>query len=184
MKTRNFLRALWALACFTATIIAAPRIEKIEPLAIVPGARTILTFSGGGLDSVSNLWTSFPAEVERARNTNDNQISFAVRCPADTSGIQAVQLIGADGASAFKLIMIDYLKVAPNDGKNRQRENALQITPPIALDGVLKSEQVDYYNFESNAGQSHSIEVLAHRLGSEMDPAVRVLNGAGPVHAC
>ncbi|MGZ8901544.1 MAG: PPC domain-containing protein, partial [Limisphaerales bacterium] len=179
MKARKLSLAICCAAIFAATIIAAPRIEKIEPMAVVPGARTVLTFSGGGMDAVSNLWTSFGAEVERARNTNDGQVSFSVRCPAEASGIQALQLIGPEGASAFRLVMIDYLKVAPNEGKNRKRENAMKIVPPIAVDGVLKSEQADFYKFESKAGQSYSIEVLAHRIGSQMDPGVRVLDGAG-----
>ena len=139
----------------------------------------MLTFSGSGLDSVNNLWTSFGAETERVANTNTGQVSFAVRCPDAAIGIEAVQLVGSEGASNFRLLMIDRLKVIEHKGEHRSAEKALKITPPAAVDGTLKSEQIDYYQFASKAGQTYSIEVIAHRIGSQMDPMVRLLDSEG-----
>jgi hypothetical protein len=179
MKTRRLLRVIWCLIISGATTTAAPRIERVEPMGVVPGARTILTFSGSGLDSVSNLWTSFGAETERVANTNAGRISFAVRCPATASGIQAMQLIGTEGASGFQLIMIDHLKALRSNGDNRSAEKAMKLAPPIAVDAVAKSEEADYYRISCKAGQTYSIEAIAHRIGSQMDPVVRVLDEAG-----
>ena len=158
---------------------AAPQVSNMEPLAVVPGKRTMLTFSGSGLDSVSNLWTSFPSEPKRVASTNSGRVSFSVQCPPDTSRVQAVQLIGADGASDFQLILVDYLRTTNALGDNHSLEKAAQLEPPIAVDAALKSEQIDYYKLSAKAGQSYSIEVLAHRIGSQMDPVVRVLSRAG-----
>jgi hypothetical protein len=157
----------------------APQISKVEPLAVGPGKRTVLTFSGSGLDSVSNLWTSFPSEAKRVANTNSGRVSFSILCPPDASGVQAVQLIGPDGASGFELIMVDHLRTAPAAPDHRSPEKAAPIEPPVAVDGVLKSEQIDYYKFSAKAGQSYSIEAIAHRIGSQMDPVVRVLSKSG-----
>jgi hypothetical protein len=179
MKTRRLFQVIWCLIISSATTTAAPRIEKVEPMGIIPGARTVLTFSGSGLDSVSNLWTTFGAEVERVANTNSGRVSFAVRCPATASGIQAVQLIGPEGASAFQLLMIDHLKSLRADGQNRTIEKATKLTPRIAIDAAVKSEEIDYYQLPCKAGQTYSIEVIAHRIGSQLDPVVRVLNAAG-----
>ena len=165
-----------------ATLIpsySAPQISKMEPLAVVPGKRTVLTFSGSGLDSVSNLWTSFPSEAKRVANTNAGKVSFSVLCPADVGGVQAAQLIGADGASEFQLILVDHLRTATEPSDHRSVDKAALIEPPIAVDGVLKSEQIDYYKVSAKAGQSYSIEVIAHRIGSQMDPVVRVLSRGG-----
>ena len=177
MKTRRLLQVIWCLIISSAA--AAPRIEKVEPLAVVPGARTILTFSGSGLDSVSNLWTTFGAEVEKVANTNSGRVSFAVRCPSTASGIQAVQLFGTEGASGFQLVMIDHLKTLASNGDNRSTEKALKLSPPIAVDAAVKSEEIDYYHISCKAGQTYSIEAIAHRIGSQMDPVVRVLDYSG-----
>jgi hypothetical protein len=179
MKTRTLLQVIWCLIIWAATTTAAPRIEKVEPMGIISGARTVLTFSGSGLDSVSNLWTSFGAEVEKIANTNSGRVSFAIRCPATASGIQAVQLIGPEGASAFQLLMIDHLKSLRSDGQNRSLEKAMKLAPPIAVDAAVKSEEIDYYQLPCKAGQSYSIEVIAHRIGSQLDPVVRVLDRSG-----
>ena len=104
-------RVLILLAALVSTY-GAPQISKMEPLAVMPGKRTVLTFSGNGLDSVSNLWTSFPSEAKRVANTNSGKVSFSVLCPADASGVQAVQLIGAEGASEFQLVLVDHLRTA------------------------------------------------------------------------
>src|SRR5688572_3233014 len=93
-------------------IIAAPEIRHFVPHAVVPGQRATLTFSGGGLDKASNLWTSFGGPAQRVANTNEELISFAMTCPSDTSGIQALQLSGPEGASNFQLIMVDALETS------------------------------------------------------------------------
>lgn len=171
----------WLIALFLAIVplSAAPQISQIEPLAVVPGSRTVLTFFGSNLESVSNLWTSFGAEVERVKNTNSGKISFAVRCPADATGIHALQLLGPQGASPFRLLMVDYLPAARSSGLNQNFTNAMNLTPPVAVDAQVKSEAADFYKFNAKANESFSIEIIAHRLGSQMDPSVRVLDAAG-----
>src|SRR5688572_3426978 len=141
-------RVLIFLAALIPTY-SAPQISKVEPLAVVPGKRTVLTFSGTGLDSVSNLWTSFQSEAKRAANTNSGKVSFSVLCPADASGVHAVQLIGAEGASEFQLVLVDHLRTASETNDHRSVEKAAQLEPPIAVDSVLKSEQIDYYKFSA-----------------------------------
>ena len=166
-------------ATFLPSAIAAPEIRHFVPHAVVPGQRTVLTFSGSGLDKASNLWTSFSGKAQRVANTNEGLVSFAVTCPADTSGIQALQLCGPEGASNFQLVMVDALQTSPHNDKHQQPDTALKIVPPVAVDCILKSEKIDYYRFTARSGARFSIEVIAHRIGSQMDPVVRILNGIG-----
>lgn len=160
-------------------IIAAPEIRHFAPHAVVPGQRTTLTFSGSGLDKASNLWTSFNGNAQRVANTNEDLISFAVTCPADAGGIHALQLSGPDGASNFQLIMVDALQTTSHHDNHQQPDSALKIVPPVAVDCILKSEKIDYYRLTAKSGARFSIEVIAHRIGSQMDPVVRLLNGSG-----
>jgi hypothetical protein len=169
-----------ALSVFTAASVhSGPVIEHFSPHALVTGERTVLTFSGSGLDRASNLWTSFGGRAERVANTNSDQISFAVNCPPDARGIGAIQLIGPTGASNFQLIMADHLRTQAPPNNHRKPETAHRITVPAAVDCVLKSEEIDYYKLTAKAGQIFSIEVIAHRIGSQMDPVIRVLDSRG-----
>jgi hypothetical protein len=161
------------------SVCGAPQISEVEPLAIRPGATTVLTFTGKDLESVSNLWTSFGGEAERIKNTNRGAISFSVRCPDDPSGIHAVQLAGSSGASAFRLVLVDYLPALQSHRANRKPESAMTIPVPSAVDGQVKSEASDYFKFKAKAGENLSVEVIAHRIGSQMDPTVRVFDKSG-----
>ena len=164
---------------FIPVASAAPNITHFVPYAVVPGKRTVLTFRGGDLDKASNLWTSFSAKAERVANTNEDLVSFSINCPPDITGVYALQLIGPEGASNFQLIMADSLETQPHQDNHQKLEAARKIVPPAAVDCVLKSEQIDYYKFAAKAGETFSIEVLAHRIGSQMDPVVRVLDSTG-----
>jgi hypothetical protein len=170
------LAILLGLALFSAR---AATISRISPLALVPGTKTVLTFSGSGLDKASNLWSSAELTARRVSGTNSDQVRFEVSCPENARGIQAIQLYGPDGASNFKLLLIDALRSQSNQDSHHARTNAHRIKVPGAVDGSLKSEQVDYYVFSASAGEKFSIEAIAHRLGSEMDPVVRVYDVEG-----
>lgn len=175
---RQLRAALFAslLGLASGWITASPQITSVEPLGLVPGSQTTLTFHGRDLAGVSNLWTSFPAEVELMPGSSEGKITFAVTCPTGVEGIHAVQLIGATGASPFRLLLIDHLKVSSKPEKNAK---PFKLVPPTAIDGEVTSENIDIYEIEAKAGQSFSIEAIAHRIGSQMDPVVKVLDTKG-----
>jgi hypothetical protein len=164
---------------FLLTAVAAPEIRHFVPHAVVPGKRTMLTFSGRDLDQASNLWTSFGGAAQRVANTNEGVISFLVNCPADAEGIHALHLAGPEGVSNFQLVMVDALETNPHQDKHQQQSAAHRIVPPVSVDGVVKPEKIDYYTVPAKSGQRWSIEVIAHRIGSQMDPVVRVLDASG-----
>ncbi len=177
----SFLLCAFVSLCeiLSPPALAAPEIRHFTPRAAIPGQRTTITFSGRNLDKASNLWTSFGAKNHRVPNTNENVVAFLVHCPPNATGIHALQLVGPEGASNFQLIMIDVLATQPHDDNHRRLETAHKITPPAAVDSVAKSEKIDYYAFTANVEQPLSIEVIAHRIGSQMDPVARVLDKSG-----
>jgi len=168
--------ALWLVAL---QVIASPSISRITPLAVAPGKKTILSFSGSGLDSVSNLWTSFSGTARRIASTNDDVVRFELTCPETASGIHALQLSGTEGASNFELVLVDSLPGQPSSGEHPSQTNAQAIPIPSAVDRTAKPEQAEYYRFTASVGDRLSIEVIAHRLGSEMDPVLHVYNAEG-----
>ncbi len=164
-------------------------ITHFAPRALTPGRKTVLTFFGTGLENVSNLWSSIDGATWRVTATDRNakakanQVSFEINCPEPVRGVQALQLAGPGGASSFQLILIDELRAGPAEDSHHSRTNAQRITLPAAVDGLLQSEQIDYYVFGAKAGESLSIEVIAQRIGSNMDPVARVYDPQGEVLA-
>jgi hypothetical protein len=165
--------------CFPKYLLASPQIGAIVPQGLVPGTNTVLKFSGSGLDKVTELWTSFGGRARRITNSNPNEVTFDVECPASGSGVGAVQLVGPNGISDFQLILADSLRSERSSTSNQSIAQAQFISPPVAIDGALKTESIDYYKFKGKAREIVSIEVYAHRLGSQMDPVVKVLNQDG-----
>ncbi|HEV8544598.1 MAG TPA: hypothetical protein VGR78_19585 [Verrucomicrobiae bacterium] len=173
---------LWLGACTCCARAAALEIRHLSPFGVVPGHRTVLTFSGSGLGKASNLWTSFGATARRITNSDPDVTAFEVSCPETATGVGAIQLFGLDGISNFALVLLD--PVRASSGQSEPTENhslatAHSITVPGTADGVAKSELIDYYALEARAAETYSIEVIAQRLGSQMDPVVSVLDHAG-----
>jgi hypothetical protein len=168
---------LVAFSAFTwVESAAAPQITGVQPLGIVPGTRTVVTFEGRDLAGISKLWTSFPSEAALIPGGSEGEVTFAVTCPAEVRGVQAVQLVGTNGATAFRLVLIDHLKVFQT---SQAKKEALNLLPPIAVDSAATQESIDYYALEAKAGQNFSIEAIAHRIGSQMDPVVTVRDATG-----
>src|SRR5262249_55425567 len=50
---------------------------------------------------------------------------------------------------------------------------------PIAIEGTCEAESFDYFKITAAAGQRISVEVVARRLGSTLDPVIRLLDSNG-----
>ena len=143
----------------------------------MPGAKVTLTFSGRSVAEAESLWTSFPAEVQRVTNENEAFASFEVACPPDLEpGVQFVQLVSPKGISNYQLILVDSTSMGGHKDEHHSLEKAQPVQVPSAVDCILREEQVDYYSFEATAGDRIPIEVVAHRMGSQMDPVIRILD--------
>jgi hypothetical protein len=173
------LLALISYAAMVLSMQAGPTISHFAPHALVPGKKTVLSFSGSGLESATNFWCSAGGTARRVASSNADTISFEVTCPENVRGVQALQIAGPDGASSYQLVLIDALRAQPHQNNHQSRTNAHRITPPAAVDCILKSEKIDYYVFTAKTGERFSIEAIAHRMGSEMDPVIHVLDADG-----
>ena len=150
-----------------------------------PGKTTTVTFSGENLNGAEELWTSFPAKVARVSSdkTNDpgsGKVTFQLSIPKNVPiGIGAAQLATTNGASDLHLFMIDDLPNVTKSGTNKTIASAQELKLPVAVDGNCEETSFDYYAFRAKKGQRVAVEVVANRLGSPLDPVVRLLDAAG-----
>jgi hypothetical protein len=169
----------------SSTMAQAPSVGFTVPAAVQPGQATDVTLLGGSLEGVTRLWTSFASQAELAPGIANNgqeggKVVFRVTTPADAPvGIGGVRVAGPRGVSELRLIMIDDLPSVAENGANKAVESAQELAFGSAVDGAAEAESFDYYKFQAVPGMRITAEVVARRLGSPLDPVLRLIDSAG-----
>ncbi|MGE0375914.1 MAG: hypothetical protein AB7I48_18675 [Planctomycetaceae bacterium] len=169
------------LCCLAADLLSAapPSVTSVAPLGIRPGHSAEIVLGGQNLESVSQLWTSWGMSVAAAQ-AEAGSARFALEIPADVPpGLHAVRVLSPGGVSDLQLIVLDDLPGVAEGAGNQSVETAQALTLPCAVDGRVDNLSRDYYRFDAKAGERLSLEVLARRLGSPLDPALFLYRADG-----
>jgi len=182
---RIFLLALLtSIVASTFASAQVPSISKITPQGIAPGQKTTVKISGGNLENVKDFSVSIPAlevvkltpEVEQKPNEISCEFSIPQNAP---NGIHSLRLLTDKGVSQPSLFVIDTLPVVAHTNQNKAPESAQSIPAACAVEGHVDSLAKLYFRFPGKANQPFSLEVQARRLGSPLDPIVRLFDPNG-----
>ena len=182
--------ALVFFALCSPTIPAqAPSVSHVLPAGARPGEIVAVTFHGNHLADATGVWTSFPAEAVRApgddQRGDQKSATFWLKVPrAVPVGIGGIRVATRRGISSLRLFAIDDLPgveetVRVRRGKSGSSADPRELAPPVAVDGVCDEKSINRYRFDASPGQRLSFEVLAERLGSRLDPVLRILDATG-----
>ena len=181
--TARLLCALILVSTVRPVFSQSPSLTHAIPSAVAPGKTTTLALFGENLNGATELWTSFPAKATRTITTNANESGkavFQIVVPKNVPvGIGAVRLATTNGVSNLALVMIDDLPGVAGHGTNRTIATAQALRWPVAVDANCDELSFDYYKLAAKKGQRLSVEVVANRMGSPLDPVVRLLDAAG-----
>lgn len=186
-RLRVCLAALFGVAGMcsaTTSLHAAPAVTTTAPQAVAPGQQIDVKLRGSDLAGASQLWTQFGAAAQLAPDVKDNgknaaEVTWRLNVPADVPvGIHGLRVAGPNGVSSLKLIMVDDLPSVVAAG-NTVIDKAQEIAPLTAVDGAIANLSRNYYRIKVAAGQKLSFEVVARRLGSALDPLLRILDANG-----
>lgn len=175
------LRVLLALACHATLALAAPpALETLFPCGGKAGASTTITATGSNLDKGHpNVWADHPGIVFKP---GEKPKTFAVTIAPDVPpGPHLVRFFNAEGASAPHVFVVgthDEVSDAEpnNDHLASQRIDKL----PVAVHGRLeKSGDVDTFAVQLESGRTFAAEMQGYALGSQMDPAMKLLDASG-----
>ena len=163
-----------------SSVDAAPNITAVTPYGISAGATTEVTLNGTELTSPLSVWTSFPAEVEvlPTPEGTDDATTAKLRVTLAENvgvGVGAISVASASGVSPLYIVVIDDAPVITEPTPNNALSDAALITLPTAVQAASSGTMADFFKFEAKAGQIVSVDVLAARLNSVMDPVVRLL---------
>ena len=184
------------LAAVVASMVAsvvpaqaqAPKITAISPAALQPGKSVDLTISGTDLNEPTAWWTnvagaSGSARVELAAGVDKNgtlkdRVVARVTVPSDAPlGVYGLRLATARGVSNLRLVMVDDLNIV-QQSSNTTPKTAQDLQLPVTVEGACAAESFHYFRFRVAAGERISVDVWARRLGSALDPVVRLLDGS------
>lgn len=178
----------WLSLAFCAaalSVVAAPQVTRLDRYALEPGKTIDLTLFGQNLTGARQLWTTFAARTEFVAPTDEagqkgEKLLCRVTVPREEQvGIGTLRIVTGDGVSNPLLMMLDDLRSTTETSDDHTIAAAQPLQPPIAVDGQCDPIQEDFYRFHAEAGQTLSIEVVAQRLGSQLDPVVRLLAADG-----
>lgn len=171
------------LSCLTTTALGqAPVINSTVPLSVQPGATTEVSVSGTNLSPATAVWTDTPGKCEVADQGSapNGPIKLKWEVPAGTPlQVAALRVATEKGGSNVHLLLVDDLPTVRGTGKNLSPSDAQAVEIPTAIDGATAAKARQYYSFEAKQGQQVSCEVWARRLGSPLDPAIRLLDDSG-----
>ncbi|MFP6586401.1 MAG: hypothetical protein VB814_02080, partial [Pirellulaceae bacterium] len=170
-------------ACSPATW-AAPVISSVSPRSFRPAQTTEVTLVGTELTSPLNAWTTFAADVKVlaiADGADDNKTAKLSITLTEKSavGVGGLVVSNAKGVSQLFLVMVDDLPATTDGGKNNTAGTAQGVDQPTNIIGTSSGTTHDYYSFQAKAAEVISFDIYASRIGSSMDPVLRLLTAAG-----
>jgi hypothetical protein len=170
------MAALWGLAF--PTFAAGPVLTRMHPLGALPGINTELIFKGDNLGGATKFWTSFPCQTSVTEDAEAAKFTLVI--PRETRpGLGALRLVTTNGLSSLQLFLIDQVASQLAGGTNDSPASAQRLNAPIAVDGECREVRSDFYRVHARRGERILIEVVAQRLGSPLDPLLRLLDTQG-----
>lgn len=188
MRLARTLQVLMGVVCClpaSAAWAQIPAINATSPQAVAPGQTLPLKIRGGNLTGATQVWSSFPAETALATDVPDNgknaaEVTFSFKLPAEAPvGVHGIRIANPTGISNLWLVMVDDLPSVAQTKPNATPPQAQAIKAPAGVDGSVDSLSRNYYKVTATAGQTLSFEVVSRRLGSPLDPMLRVLDMQG-----
>ncbi len=192
--------AFAGLASAALVLAAAPPPDLLDmhPHGGQQGRALRLVLEGYGLQGEMEVESTLPGSfarlggasdedrLQKQRRPNDSNLDaavFLVEIAADARpGLYPLRVVTEDGLSNALLFRVDTLpEIAEHDLRGRRgADGAPRLGElPVVVNGTLDGPERDRYRFQAAGGERVVLEVEARRVGSAIDPALRLLDGAG-----
>ncbi|HWB00741.1 MAG TPA: PPC domain-containing protein [Pirellulales bacterium] len=188
----RFVANVGAIAyLFAAAVLyaAPPNVTHVVPAGVMPGQSTSITLHGENVGQAVALWTNLPGvessfkppEPAAAKDKTDvTSATFQIKVPKDAPlGAYGLRLVTRNGVSNLRLLVVDDLPTVREVKQHSTVETAQEIQLPAVVEGATETEAYDFYKFRATAGQRLSVEMVARRIGSPLDPVVRLIDSRG-----
>jgi hypothetical protein len=176
-----------------AAFAAAPVLTELEPRGAQRGKSFTLTLIGKDLPEGAQVLSNLPAVFTPLTPPQESmaagrKLPFLVELKADAAiGTYPVRVQTPDGISnillftvgAFPEVTEEESKPDSREHSNDSIETAQRIDPPVIVNGTLVGPDRDYYRIHAKQGERLVLEVEARRIGSAIDPVLRLQDASG-----
>ncbi|MCP4784497.1 MAG: peptidase [Fuerstiella sp.] len=177
----RILLVLLAFASAASVQASDPTLTVITPRGVQRGAEHVLTFSGARLKDAEEILFYEPGfEVVKiepdAKNANIVRATIKVAddCPL---GEKTAQVRTRTGISDYRTFFVGALPAVAEKEPNTEFSAPQPIEQNVTVEGVVQSEDVDYFVVEAKKGQRLSVEVEGMRFGQTLfDPYIAILD--------
>ena len=173
-----FGMTVFALAISTAPVWAdPPRIDSTAPLGIQRGAATEFSVLGANLADNPRLIAPFAFKIEPSSTGPSAANAWKMKLIVDPKtplGIYPIRVQTDDGVSNLHLFAVGQTTQVDEKEDNNTFELAQMITTPTTVEGTLSGSDVDFFRFSGKKGERIVIDAVCERLGSTVDPAIRL----------
>jgi hypothetical protein len=159
---------------------AAPTIAAPSPSGLQPGSNQEITLTGANLADPTSLWTNIPGAKVTIPTDNNNgkdaaKLRVQIEVPAGTAlGYYGIRLATARGMSNLRILCVDDLTPVAEVETNRARNTPQAVTQPCVVLGKVAAESSAWFKITVKEGERLSFDVLARRIGSPLDPELRL----------
>lgn len=175
------LSAVLVVASAASALASDPTLTVITPRGVQRGGEHVLTFTGARLKDAEEILFYEPGfEVVKIEPhaTSANVITATVKVAPDCPlGEKTAQVRTKTGISDYRTFFVGALPAVPEKEPNTEFSAAQAIEQNVTVEGVIQSEDVDYFVVEAKKGQRLSVEVEGMRFGQTLfDPYIAILD--------
>ena len=181
MVVRLFpLASSFGLLLGVAGILRAdtPSIGNISPAGLPRGVTTVVDFQGANLGANPRLIAPIPVTVEPPEKASEDGKTWKPRLtvPAGVPiGVYPVRIQTDDGISNPFLLALGQVPNMAEIEPNNAFEQAQAVALPAVIEGQLAGADVDFYKFTGVKGQKVLLDAWCSRIGSGIDPQIRLV---------
>jgi hypothetical protein len=164
---------LLLLAIWSGTAVAAPRIDNVSLRGLQLGGSTTLVVTGAELAPAPVVWLgSEMLEASTKDGSTADRLELEVKLPREAfPGIRTLRISNELGISNPVALVVDELPESPWSTE--------LASWPAALTGACEGATRLVTTLDGKRDQLLAVEVEARRLGSMLNPTVRVLDDQG-----
>lgn len=159
-----------------------PTIGDASPFGVKRGEPVEVSLTGANLAGNPRLVAPFPFQVEALppEKSSAGAWTFRLNTPATVAvGVYPIRVQTDDGISNPFLFAIGQLPQVAEKEDNNTFETAQALPAiPLVVEGKAAGNDVDYYKFAGKKGQKIIVDAQCARLGSGVDPSIRLTTAA------
>lgn len=174
------LATLIGLTLSVPTWAAPPEIKGTTPFGVQKGVVTEVTITGANLASHPELVAPFPVVIAPSEGSDAANWKLKVTVPPETPlGTYPIRVRTDDGLSNSFLFSVGQLPQVAEKEDNSTLATAQVIATPVVVEGQVAGNDVDFYRFPGKKGQQIVVDAQCSRIGSGVDPSIRLTTAAG-----